>query len=249
MPPKYRGFGEREKDIFVSMSKDGKIRRSTYVVPVIPRVNKHGNHTINPPVIRTLPFEWENVNEETKTKKRNKVEDRVRNWNTILPLLLEAFKQGCGIEAPLPEALVPMADPLLCSCPEKATKSISCIFKCGIRVTEIQYCKKCKHQHLPIVLMRRHLFPLTPEDPNVAIHVVQMRSMYLMHHICSTSIHAISEWARAEYHAQLPIPASFKQRLNEALPMYAKMMLNLGKEHREVCNLKSECPLCQFNIV
>ncbi|KAI7859304.1 hypothetical protein BDC45DRAFT_564769 [Circinella umbellata] len=63
----------------------------------------------------------------------------------------------------------------------------------GIRVAEIRYCKKCKDQHLPIILIRGHLFSLTPEDSNVLIHVAQMRSMYLMHHICNTSIHAISE--------------------------------------------------------
>ena len=54
-----------------------------------------------------------------------------------------------------------------------------------------------------MVLIRRHLFPLTPTDPNVAIHVEQIRTMHLMHYISRTSIHAISEWARVEYHYQV----------------------------------------------
>ncbi|KAG2216360.1 hypothetical protein INT45_001612 [Circinella minor] len=70
--------------------------------------------------------------------------------------------------------------------------------------------------------------------------------MHLMHYICRTSIHAISEWARAEYHYQLPIPASFKQRLIEALPIYARMMANFEKEQWEAFNLESGCPACKY---
>ncbi|KAG2212553.1 hypothetical protein INT45_014315 [Circinella minor] len=245
MPPKYHGFGDRRKDTFKSMSAAG-IRRSTYVRAVIPTVDQDGNHVIEPPVIRTEPSEWEDVVKANKTKKRNEVEDRARNWASILPLLLEAFKQGCGVKTPSPSALAPIEDPLLCSCPEKEFRFVRCIFKCGIRHFRIQHCKKCKDHSLPVVLMRRQLFPLTPKNPNVAIHIEQIRSMHLMHYICRTSIHAISEWAKAEYHYQLPIPASFKQRLSEALPMYARMMLNLEKGHKELSNLESGCPACKY---
>ena len=131
MPPKYRGFGERQKDIFKSVSRAG-VRRTAYVEPVIPIVDQHGNHAINPPVIRTVPSEWEDVVVASRITKRNKVEDRARSWAKILPLLLEAFKQGCGVETPSPEALAPIDDPLLCSCPGKGSKFIRCIFKCGM---------------------------------------------------------------------------------------------------------------------
>ncbi|KAG2212881.1 hypothetical protein INT45_005503 [Circinella minor] len=223
MPPKYHGFGDRRKDTFKSMSAAG-IRRSTYVRAVIPTVDQDGSYVVH--IYHT--------------------EDRARSWASILPLLLEAFKQGCGVETPSPLALVPSEDSLLCSCPEKDFKFVRCIFKCGIRHFQIQFCKKCPQHKLPIVLMRRQLFPLTPKNPNVAIYVEQVRSMHLMHYICRTSIHAISEWARAEYHYQLPIPASFKQRLSEALLMYARMMANLEKEQREAFNLESGCPACKY---
>ena len=131
MPPKYHGFGDRRKDTFKSMSAAG-IRRSTYVRAVIPTINQDGNHAIEPPVIRTEPSEWEDVVKASKTKKRNEVEDRARNWASILPLLLEAFKQGCGVATPSPSALAPIEDPLLCSCPEKEFKFVRCIFKCGM---------------------------------------------------------------------------------------------------------------------
>ncbi|KAG2216324.1 hypothetical protein INT45_009659 [Circinella minor] len=201
MPPKYHGFGDRRKDTFKSTSTAG-IRRSTYVRAVIPTVDQDGNHVIEPPVIRTEPSEWEDVVKANKTKKRNEVEDRARNWASILPLLLEAFKQGCGVKTPSPSVLAPIEDPLLCSCPEKEFRFVRCIFKCGIRHFRIKHCKKCKDHSLPVVLMRRQLFPLTPKNPNVAIHIEQIRSMHLMHCICHTSIHAISEWAKAEYHYQ-----------------------------------------------
>ncbi|KAI7854295.1 hypothetical protein BDC45DRAFT_134240 [Circinella umbellata] len=70
--------------------------------------------------------------------------------------------------------------------------------------------------------------------------------MHLMHYISRTSIHAISEWARVEYHYQLPIPASFKQRLSEALPMYGRMVLNIEKDHRISCGLENACPACKY---
>ncbi|KAI7850730.1 hypothetical protein BDC45DRAFT_538961 [Circinella umbellata] len=121
--------------------------------------------------------------------------------------------------------------------------------KTCIRHSQIQHCKKCKNHSLPVVLIHRQLFPLTPKNPNVAIHVEQIRSMHLMQNIYCTSIYAISEWAKAEYHYQLPIPASFKRRLSKALPMYACMMLNLEKEHKELSNLESGCPACSRRLL
>ncbi|KAI7849966.1 hypothetical protein BDC45DRAFT_573466 [Circinella umbellata] len=241
MPPKYRGFGTNEKHTFRSLSRTG-IRESTHVQRVTPTVDQNGSHQISSSINRIRSSEWEDVDDSTRKRKRNKVEDRIRNWANILPMLTDAFKQGCGVETPLLEALTPMEDPLLCSCPGKSSKFTTCVFKCGmcksselflvtikkrfcfanvgIRASKIEYCKNCQEHSLPVVLIRRHLFPLTPTDPNVAIHVEQIRTMHLMHYICRTSIHAIAEWARVEYHYQLPIPASFKQRLSEALPMY-----------------------------
>ena len=89
-----------------------RIRRSTYVRAVILTIDQHGNHAIEPPIICTEPSEWEDVVKASKAKKQNEVEDQARNWARILPLLLEAFKQGCGVETPLPSALAPIKDPL-----------------------------------------------------------------------------------------------------------------------------------------
>ncbi|KAI7846648.1 hypothetical protein BDC45DRAFT_582907 [Circinella umbellata] len=228
MPPKYHGFGTNEKYTFRSLSRTG-IRESTHVQRVMPTVDQNGSHQISSSINRIRSSEWEDVDDSTRKRKRN--------------------KQGCGAQTPLPKALMPIEDPLLCSCPGKSLKFITCVFKCGIciRASKIEYCKNCQEHSLPVVLIRRHLFPLTPTDPNVAIHVEQIRTMHLMHYICRTSIHAISEWARVEYHYQLPIPASFKQRLSEALLMYGRMVLNVEKDHRISCGLENACPALYWN--
>ena len=228
MPPKYRGFGTNEKFTFRSFSRTGGLGETIHVQRVMPTVDQNGSHQILSSINRIRSSEWEDVDESTRKRKRSNVEDRVRNWANILPMLTDAFKQGCGVQTPLPEALTPIEDPLLCPCPGKSSKFITCVFKCGmckssklflvtiqkcffyfifgnvgIRVPKIEYCKNCQEHSLPVVLMRRHLFPLTPNDPNVAIHVEQIRTMHLMHYICRTSIHAIYEWAKVEYHYQV----------------------------------------------
>ena len=131
MPPKYRGFGTNEKHTFRSLSRTG-IRESTHVQRVTPTVDQNGNHQISSSINRIRSSEWEDVDDSTRKRKRNKVEDRIRNWANILPMLTDAFKQGCGVETPLLEALTPMEDPLLCSCPGKSSKFITCVFKCGM---------------------------------------------------------------------------------------------------------------------
>ncbi|KAG2214922.1 hypothetical protein INT45_008122 [Circinella minor] len=189
MPPKYRGFGTNEKFTFRSFSRTSGLRETIHVQRVTPTVDQNGSHQIPSSINRIRSSEWEDVDESTRKRKRSNVEDRVRNWANILSMLTDAFKQGCGVQTSLPEALTPIEDPLLCPCPGKSSKFITCIFKYGmckssIRVRKIEYCKNCQEHSLPVVLMRRHLFPLTPNDPNT-----------------------------------LPIPASFKQRLGEALPI------------------------------
>ncbi|KAG2214635.1 hypothetical protein INT45_003123 [Circinella minor] len=175
----------------------------------MPTVDQNGSHQILSSINRIHLSEWEDVDESTRKRKRSNVEDRVRNWANILSMLTDAFKQGCGVQTSLPEALTPIEDRLLCPCPGKSSKFITCVFKYGmckssIRVPKIEYCKNCQEHSLPVVLMRRHLFPLTPNDPNA-----------------------------------LPIPASFKQRLGEALPMYGRIVLNIEKDHRISCRLEN----------
>lgn len=141
-------------------------------------------------------------------------------WASLLPDLLMAYQQGHGAEPPLPQALEPIRDQLLCACKHQ-TKDVVCVFKCGkyrvfnsyvnkyvnntlgiVRST-IAYCNVCPGQSLPVVLMRRHLFPMTPTTPGIAIHVEQMRSLHNMHYVCRSSIHAIASWVEAEYNCKV----------------------------------------------
>ena len=78
-----------------------------------------------------------------------------------------------------------------------------CFANVGIRASKIEYCKNYQEHSLLVVLIYQYLFPLTPTDRNVAIHVEQIRTIHLMHYICRTLIHAIFEWARVEYHYQV----------------------------------------------
>ncbi|KAI9494028.1 hypothetical protein BDB00DRAFT_871788 [Zychaea mexicana] len=149
------------------------------------------------------------------------------------------YKQGYGIEEPKPQALAPIEDLLLCPCPETKNKKR----RLSLAFTNVSSCQNPILQRVPRPLiarglMRRHLFPLTPSEPNHAIHVEQMRSMHNMHYLCRASAHAIANWARAEYR--------YKQRLSEALPMYGRLMLSLEKDLRNGSELQRACPACMY---
>ncbi|KAI9489214.1 hypothetical protein BDB00DRAFT_876585 [Zychaea mexicana] len=141
-----------------------------------------------------------------------------KEWVNVDENPFVAYIQGYGVQVPVPQSLEATDDVLLtCGCKEKKTTYITTVYKWGTKKSSSP-CKKCPEHSLPLVMMRRHLFPSTSSDPQHAIRTEQTRSFHNMHFICRTSIHAIAELARAEYHFKLPIPASFKQRLTEALP-------------------------------
>ncbi|KAI8144745.1 hypothetical protein BJV82DRAFT_667301 [Fennellomyces sp. T-0311] len=105
-----------------------------------------------------------------------------------------------------------------------------------------KYCNT--HLPLPLVLLRRHLFPLTPCTPGNAIHLELMRAIHHLHYLCCLSIHGIATFCGAFNRRKIPV--SFKNRLSEALPMYDRMMLNVEKQYRIDCGLIKACPGCKF---
>ncbi|KAI7847466.1 hypothetical protein BDC45DRAFT_575794 [Circinella umbellata] len=164
-------------------------------------------------------------------------------WATLLPSLMRAYIEGYGIQEPKSEELAPVPGPI-CSCVDKSSHTVTCIFKCGIANYDIVYCKKCPEYRLPLVLLRSHLFPMTPEVPGIAIHVKQMFSLNNMFYKCGTSIHKIARWAEDEYEQKAP--ASLKGRLNEALPVYNRVVLSVKKELREKSGVVLGCAGCRF---
>ncbi|KAI9495120.1 hypothetical protein BDB00DRAFT_272016 [Zychaea mexicana] len=202
MPPKRaRGFGNKRVSSFASLKSNGARK----VIRITQPLDLGGTLSVPPvvqPASKRSPMRDENTN---SSNKRRKADNRAQSWANILPSLLTAYKQGYGIEEPAPQALVPIDDPLLCHCPEskRKEKTVTCIYKCGIRTATVKYCSECPDHSLPLVLMRRHLFPMTPSGPNHAVHIEQMRSFHNLHYICRVSVHSIASWAQAEYHQKL----------------------------------------------
>ena len=64
------------------------------------------------------------------TNKGTNADKKAKAWASLLPDLLVAYQQGYGAGDPLPQALQPITDQLLCTC-EHQTKDVVCIFKCG----------------------------------------------------------------------------------------------------------------------
>ncbi|KAG2214826.1 hypothetical protein INT45_009800 [Circinella minor] len=162
---------------------------------------------------------------------------------TLLPSLAKAYIEGYGIQEPKSEELAPVPGPI-CSCMDKSSHTVTCIFKCGIANYDIVYCNKCPEYRLPLVLLRSHLFPMTPEVPGIAIHVKQMFSLNNMFYKCGISVHKIAQWAEDEYEQKAP--ASLKGRLNEALPVYNRVVLSVKKELREKSGVILGCAGCRF---
>ncbi|KAG2221820.1 hypothetical protein INT45_013316 [Circinella minor] len=164
-------------------------------------------------------------------------------WTTLLPSLAKAYIEGYGIQEPKSEELAPVPGPI-CSCMDKSSHTVTCIFKCGIANYDIVYCKKCPEYRLPLVLLRSHLFPMTPEVPGIAIHVKQMFNLNNMFYKCGISVYKIAQWAEDEYEQKAP--ASLKGRLNEALPVYNRVVLSVKKELREKSGVILGCAGCRF---
>ncbi|KAG2210432.1 hypothetical protein INT45_012182 [Circinella minor] len=196
-------------------------------------------------IIPTEPVSAMNSRSHTNSSTRNLpgATSRAIVWTTLLPSLVKAYVEGYGIQEPKSEELAPVPGPI-CSCMDKSSHTVTCIFKCGIANYNIVYCKKCPEYCLPLVLARSHLFLITPEVPGIAIHVKQMFSLNNMFYKCGISVHKIAQWAKDEYEQKAP--ASLKGRLNEALPVYNMVVLSVKKELREKSGVILGCTGCRF---
>ncbi|KAI8136610.1 hypothetical protein BJV82DRAFT_675969 [Fennellomyces sp. T-0311] len=162
----------------------------------------------------------------------------------LLEKLPKAYFEGIGFQEPRLEAMEPITNVIgdePCSC-KKKSKTVTCIFMCAIKEFEFEYCKS--HSPLPLRLLRRHLFPLTPTVPGIAIHLDVMRSIHNLRFLCHLSMHSVVTYFEAHFHQK--VPASLKARLSEALPFYERMMLNVEKILRCECQVDDVCPGCVF---
>ncbi|KAI9484787.1 hypothetical protein BDB00DRAFT_853601 [Zychaea mexicana] len=86
----------------------------------------------------------------------------------------QSRRQTAAVKRAVAEALEPATHKMCgCAADKKAHKAVTCIFKCGIRQFDIEYCKSCPDYALPLVLMRSHMIPLTPKAPSHAVHIKQ----------------------------------------------------------------------------
>ncbi|KAI7847422.1 hypothetical protein BDC45DRAFT_541940 [Circinella umbellata] len=151
-------------------------------------------------IIPTEPVSATKSRSLTNSSTRNlpAATSRAIAWITLLPSLMKAYGEGYGIQEPKSEELAPVPGPI-CSCVDKSSHTITCIFKCGITNYNIVYCKKCPEYCLPLVLAWSHLFLITSEVPGIAIHVKQMFSLNNIFYKCGISVHKIAQWAEDEY--------------------------------------------------
>ncbi|KAI9479575.1 hypothetical protein BDB00DRAFT_835589, partial [Zychaea mexicana] len=128
---------------------------------------------------------------------------RAVRWSSLFPALLKAYREGYK-QAPVAEALEPATHKMCgCAADKKAHKAVTCIFKCGIRQFDIEYCKSCPDYALPLVLMRSHMIPLTPKAPGHAVHIKLMQTIHNLHYICRVSVHNIAKWLQADFEQEV----------------------------------------------
>lgn len=152
------------------------------------------------------------------TRRRHVSSKKVRNaadWANILPALKVAYIKCVGQGVPRPEASEP-APTVVCGCSAKSEKDVVCVFRCckcissvqyrsgiscgaDMKTIAIQYCDVCPGRSLPVILLERHMFPVSPTLPSVALHVEVMRTIENLRFVCRASITAIAQWAALEY--------------------------------------------------
>ncbi|KAI9482561.1 hypothetical protein BDB00DRAFT_793062 [Zychaea mexicana] len=117
-----------------------------------------------------------------------------------------------------------------------------------IRQFDIEYCKSCPDYGLPLVLMRSHKVPLTPKAPGHAVHIKLMQTIHNLHYICRVSVHNIAKWLQADFEQE--VPASLKSRLNDALPIFGRILLSLKKQLRKEFGVENNvCPGCRYVVL
>ncbi|KAI9497462.1 hypothetical protein BDB00DRAFT_784793 [Zychaea mexicana] len=163
---------------------------------------------VDPQPTQCVDTDDEDDDVDGQPRRQSAAAKRAVRWAGLFPGLVKAYKEGYK-QAPVPEALEPV-EAAMCGCDDdkKASKEVTCIFKC--------------------VLMRRHMFPLTPQNPGHAVHIKLMQTIHNLHYICRVSVHSIAKWAEADFEEE--VPASFKSRLNDALPVFDRTLLSLKKQ-------------------
>ena len=83
-------------------------------------------------IIPTEPVSATNSRSLTNSNARNlpAATSRAIAWTTLLPSLVKAYVEGYGIQEPKSEELAPVPGPI-CSCVDKSSHTVTCIFKCG----------------------------------------------------------------------------------------------------------------------
>ncbi|KAI7854501.1 hypothetical protein BDC45DRAFT_569187 [Circinella umbellata] len=78
----------------------------------------------------------------------------------------------------------------------------------------------------PIVLLEKHLFPTTPTDTKIAIHIDVLRCYNNVRLHARASINSIAELMKADYDCT-ELPATLRNTMHHTLPNYTKFKLLL----------------------
>ncbi|KAG2219626.1 hypothetical protein INT45_011351 [Circinella minor] len=104
-----------------------------------------------------------------------------------------------------------------------ATRECSCV-----RSHDISFCNNCPDgsRSLPVVLLEKHIFPTTPTDTKIAIHIDVLRCYNNVRLHARASINSIAELMKANYD-WTELPATLRNTMYHALPNYTKFKLLL----------------------
>ncbi|KAG2215395.1 hypothetical protein INT45_013584 [Circinella minor] len=182
-----------------------------------------------------------------KTHRLSKKERFDISWIDLLPKLKSAYLLGIARNPIDIQSLdTPAIPDCTCDAKYKRQQTVTCIFLCGVRQHTFQHCNNCpdEQRSLPVVLLEKHLFPTTPTNTKIAIHIEVIRRCHNMRLVGRVPINTIFDLMKADY-KKTSLPPTLRNTLYPALVNYSKFKLLLDNDINSLCNIQHRtCPIC-----
>ncbi|KAI7847420.1 hypothetical protein BDC45DRAFT_355184 [Circinella umbellata] len=167
------------------------------------------------------------------------------SWIDLLPKLKSAYLRGIARNPIDIQSLdTPAIPDCTCDAKYKRQQTVTCIFLCGVRKHNFQYCNHCtdEQRSLPVVLFEKHLFPTTPINTKIAIHIEVIRRYHNMRLVGRVPINTIFELMKTDYEKTI-LPLTLRNTLYQALVNYSKFKLLLDNDVNSLCGIQDR--MCQ----
>ncbi|KAG2212230.1 hypothetical protein INT45_011872, partial [Circinella minor] len=186
----------------------------------------------------TTNSQWEHVDD---------MAEQDYGYEDLLPKLKSAYLRGIARNPIDIQSLdTPAIPDCTCDAKYKRQQIVTCIFLCGVRKHNFQYCNYCtdEQRSLSVVLFEKHLFPTTPINKKIAIHIEVICHYHNMRLVGRVPINTIFELMKADYEKTI-LPLTLRNTLYQALVNYSKFKLLLNNDVNSLCSIQDRiCPIC-----